>query len=101
MQLLPEKYLIEWEGIPLTLHLQRHYSAAFEKLYGDELVHITIRADERLPMTETGYRSGFLTMREVSDAGGLVRFVIGCLDEYAQKPSWQAYLQTRQQLTLF
>ncbi len=96
-----EEYLMEWEGIPLTLHLKRHFSSAIEQLYGYELVHVKVRAGERLPTTETGFRSLFLSMQRLTEAGGLVAFVQAWLDDSAQLTQWQEYLQTQQQLNLF
>jgi len=79
-----EEHLMEWEGIPLTLHLQRHFSSTIKQLYGYELVHITVRAGERLPITETGFKSLFLSMQRLTEAGGLVAFIREWLNDSAQ-----------------
>ena len=96
-----EEHLMKWEGIPLTLHLKRHFSSAIEQLYGYELVHVTVRAWEGGPTTETGFRSLFLSMQQLTEAGGLVAFVQSWLDDSARLTQWQEYLQTQQQLNLF
>lgn len=63
--------------------------------------HLEIRAEEKLPVTETGYRSVFLDPETVALHGGAVAYVEGLLNEAAQQPQWQRYRQERKQLLLF
>jgi hypothetical protein len=54
-----------------------------------------------LPITETGYRSHFLTPLELINAGGPVTFVTAWLDAQAKGKDWQKRQTSRQQEDLF
>ena len=86
-------YAGEWEGIPLTVT----YNPEWLGFVG----YIEVRAEEKLPITETGYRSIFLNPDAVTHHGGAVAYVEGLLNEAAQHPQWQRYRQERKQLSLF
>jgi hypothetical protein len=83
-----------WEGIAIDLsHHQRSYGGDFD--------HLEVRAAERLPITETGYRSHFIHHAELALWDSPEAFVREWLNEAAAAPGWQAYRQTSRQLTLF
>lgn len=63
--------------------------------------HLELRAGERLPVTETGYRSHFIHPDELALFDSLEDFVRQWLDKAAEDKSWQKYLVDRQQLSLF
>lgn len=52
-------FILIWEGIEIDLshHIQR-FSGPFD--------HLELRAQERLPVTETGYRSHFIHPDELA-----------------------------------
>lgn len=54
-----------------------------------------------LPITETGYRSQFLTALELVNSGGPVTFVTAWLDREAKSKVWQTRQTVRQQGDLF
>lgn len=54
-----------------------------------------------LPITETGYRSHFLTPLELINAGGPITFVSAWLDREAKGKDWQKRQSARQQGDLF
>jgi len=54
-----------------------------------------------LPITETGYRSHFLSGLELAQAGGAVAFVTAWLDREAAGKNWQAKAHARAQGDLF
>ena len=88
-----ETHAICWQDIPLTLTYQSEWLGL--------CAHLQFRAGERLPITETGYKSVYLHAEAVEQAGRAVTFALGLLDEAALSPAWQAYKQERQQLSLF
>ena len=63
--------------------------------------HIELRCTERLPVTETGYRSHFVPEGTVSDREDVHAYVLTWLDEAARDPSWPRHLEDSKQLKLF
>ena len=63
--------------------------------------HIELRAGERLPVTETGYRSRFLHPDELALFDGPEGFVRQWLDERATDKVWLAYKEESRQLSFF
>ena len=53
------KQTINWQGIEIEITYIESYSKSYERIYGYPLTNIELRAKERLPVTETGYRSYF------------------------------------------
>lgn len=63
--------------------------------------HIELRCSERLPVTETGYRSHFMPTDAFSNEDDLRTCVLAWLDTAAHDPNWQRYLEDSKQLKLF
>lgn len=63
--------------------------------------HIELRCGERLPVTETGYRSIFLPEEAFTDGAEIKAFVTSLLDDAATSAAWQTYLADSRQLKLF
>ena len=63
--------------------------------------HIELRCADRLPVTETGYRSIFMPQADFADETAIKDFVTRLLDEAADGKAWQAYLAASRQLKLF
>ncbi len=63
---------IKWNSIDIVIDYNPPYSKAFKDIYGQELAHIQIYANEPLPKTETGYRSHFISAAELKQSGCLV-----------------------------
>jgi hypothetical protein len=86
--------ILIWEGIEIVLsHHTRRYGGTFD--------HIELRASERLPVTETGYRSRFIHQDELALWDSPEAFVLEWLNDAARHPDWQEYRQQSRQLTLF
>ena len=58
--------------------------------------HIELHTTDKLPVTETGYRSHFVSVGTVEHYGGAVAFVIAWLDFEAERTGWN-----NDQLSLF
>ena len=83
-----------WQGIPLTItHTREVFASDFD--------HIEVHAKERLPITETGYRSHFMYPKELAQFAGPLDFVTQWLDESAKLPEWKAYRSDSRQGELF
>jgi hypothetical protein len=85
---------IQWSGITITVtHTENWLTTGYD--------HVELRADCRLPVTETGYRSHFLPATELAIFESVEDFVVQWLDGAATSKVWQQYLRDSQQLTLF
>ena len=90
---------LEWQGIALSVSCERDYATM------TGLTHLSIHVLEpstaKLPITETGYRSQFLSEAEVAELGGPVAYVRAWLDAEAATPEWQGREAASRQLDLF
>ena len=85
---------LEWEGITIVVsHTSNWLNTGYE--------HIELRADQRLPMTQTGYRSRFMPGEELAEFDGIEDFVRQWLDEAATSRDWQKRVKDNRQLSLF
>jgi len=96
-----QEFTFEWQGIAVTLTYCPDYSETIRKIQGYVLAHIEVRAETRLPITETGYRSIFLPDSEVQEQGGAVALLMLLLDTAAEAQEWQRYIKDKKQLSLF
>ena len=85
---------ITWEGITIAVSHEANW-------LNTEYDHIELRADEKLPVTETGYRSHFIANTELALFDSLEEAVRQWLDAAATSKEWQKYLKDSQQLSLF
>lgn len=92
---LPEihTYKLEWQGIPVTI--------LYKPKYLTVMAHIEVRAEQPIPITETGYRSIFITEEEVEECGSAVDLVKALLDESAASNDWKVYAEASRQESLF
>lgn len=83
-----------WEGIEIALthHTQR---------FGGPFDHLELHAQERLPVTDTGYRSLFIHPDDLALFASPEVFVREWLDGAAKEPGWRDYRQNARQLSLF
>ena len=86
-----------WGGISIVLshHFQR---------FGGPFDHLEVQASERLPITETGYRSHFIHPEELAQWDSPEAFLLDWLNDAARQPAWREYrqqLHQPQQLSLF
>ncbi len=82
---------LKWQGIEFTL--------AFHPIYfkAANMAHIEIYCDEPLPITETGYKSIFISAVDVSDIKVAAALVRNEMDMIAKKIGWEQ----QRQLSLF
>ena len=85
---------IQWQGIAVTVHIERNWlNSGFD--------HIEVKANQSLPITNTGYRSHFMTPAELDQWDSMEAFVRDWLDDAALARQWQDYLAAQRQLRLF
>lgn len=85
---------ISWEGIRIDLSYTGHS-------YCSPFYHLEVKATERLPITETGYRSHFMHPDEMALWASPEAFVRDWLDETAKSTEWKDYRSQSRQLSLF
>lgn len=93
---MPEKqtFTFLWNGIEVSV------SVASDWL-NSETVHLEIRAPEKLPITETGYRSHFMPMEIWHAVEDVETLITNWLEEEAKSKAWKAHWEDRKQLKLF
>ena len=97
-------YVLEWERITMDI---RHDDAFYSDGEDFNVQHIEVQSWERqkLPITETGYRSHFMTAAKgenpISPYGTAKEYVQAWLDYKADSKIWRKYIQDRRQLRLF
>lgn len=79
---MKEQHKITWRGIALTISFTPDWLSVAD--------HLEIETEERipLPVTETGYRSHFMTRGSIKSYGGPVAFVTDWLDDEAKRLGW-------------
>jgi len=93
----------DWHGIPVSVVFCPDWSKAWRAVQGYPLWHLKISSDGRrpLPISDTGFRSHFVSGAVLDDWGGPLPYVRTWLDCEAERPDWQAAELARRQLTLF
>lgn len=94
-----ETFAIDWQGIALLVS----YEVRWLNSEAANIAHLQIESvsRERLPITETGYRSHFVPANEIDQAGGPVAYAVAWLDYMARSKEWKAYADASAQLSLF
>ena len=95
-----EKSKIIWNDISIEIKYISNYLKNIHQSSG-QLAHIEVYSDNQLPITNTGYRSIFLSFSEVEKAGGAVAYVKSMLDDSSNSKEWKAYQLDQQQINLF
>ncbi len=95
---------LDWQGILVSVSYEPDW-LGLAKLGDVSNAHLEIQAlsPERamLPITDTDYRSQFLSARLVEQAGGAVAYARAWLDEAAKAPAWKKREESSRQLSLF
>jgi len=86
---------VEWRGIALEI-------GYISKRFGG-MDHVEVRSAESvpLPITETGYRSLFISSERLEEYDGPKTYVLAWLDHEAQSAVWKRHEADRRQLSLF
>ncbi len=89
-----ETATLTWHGIEVETSCKFAYPI-------DGFCHIEVRCDERLPITETGYKSHFMPMVALDGFESHTTYVAAWLEHAAQSKDWQRYVESRRQGDLF
>jgi hypothetical protein len=98
-----ETFRTNWNGIEIEIRWEPNWLNLTSCGYDTAHLEIETIAPERapLPITDTGYRSHFISPETVAAYGGPVSFIEAWLETESQAPDWRRVQQERQQLTLF
>ena len=91
----PITTMLIWNGINIiVIHTPN---------YAGEIDHVELHTEnrQRIPVTDTGYRSHFCHESQIEPYGSALSFVQAWLDHEAQSPEWRAYEFASRQLDLF
>ena len=95
-----EKRKLQWGDVSLEVSYERNWMGV-----KDGIAHLEIRVlgpkGAIIPVTDTGYRSHFLSSVYVESAGGPVPYVRAWLDAEAATTSWKKREMASRQLSLF
>ncbi|MBY6117491.1 hypothetical protein KUW09_25075 [Mameliella alba] len=86
---------LHWQGQLLTVR----YMPVWAQLSDYAVAHLEVRSDKPLPMTQTGYRSHFLS-GPPEDFDPLA-YVSAWLEDAAKDPAWRAQQELDRQGCLF
>lgn len=89
-----EAFELVWQERPISVRYQANWLSS-------ETWHIELRCAERLPVTETGYRSIFVPSPDFECDADVETFLRGLLDEAATEKTWVQYIEDSRQLKLF
>jgi hypothetical protein len=93
-----------WEDINIQVIFNPDYSKSYKQITGHRLAHLQIKADQKIPISETGYRSHFTAASDIEYYGTPIDFVKAWLVAASKKKDWILYKkekQQAQQLSLF
>jgi len=91
----PITAMLIWNGIKIMVtHTPNRFGV---------VDHIELHSEDhqRLPVTETGYRSHWVYEDQIEPYGSALAFVQAWLDTEARSPAWRAYVEASRQLDLF
>lgn len=91
----PITAMLLWNGIKIMVtHTPNRFGV---------VDHIELHSEDhqRLPVTETGYRSHWIYEDQLEPYGSALTFVQDWLDTEASSPAWRAYVEASKQLDLF
>ena len=91
----PITAMLIWNGIKIMVTHTPNWSGMVD--------HIELRSEDnqRLPVTETGYRSHWVYEEHLEPYGSALAFVQAWLDEASQSREWRAEVEASKQLDLF
>ncbi len=89
-----ESATLTWHGIEIETSCK--YAHPIEGF-----CHIEVKSAERLPITETGYRSHFMPMAELEGFKTYVVYVAAWLEHAARSKDWRRYVENHRQGDLF
>lgn len=83
--------VIDWQGLSLSVTFDPNWHGLG---YVAHMEIVTVKPDRAPnPISETGYKSNFMPVKEIESAEELRRYVLAWLEEEAKGRRWQASAQ--------
>ncbi len=97
-----EVFNITWEGIEIEITCyEPNYTKSYKEIYGHKMLHIEVKSALPLPITETGYKSIFISEPELARHSGSLKYVTSYIDGQAKSKEWCNSLENSRQFNLF
>ncbi len=97
-----EVFNITWQGIEIEITCcEPHYMKSHRAIYGYSMLHIEVKSALPLPITETGYKSIFISEPELTEHGGSLKYVTSYIDGQAKSKEWKDSQENSRQFNLF
>jgi hypothetical protein len=91
----PITTMLIWNGIKIMVtHTPNRFGET-------DHIELNVENRQRIPVTETGYRSHFCHESQIEPYGSALAFVQAWLDNEAMKSEWRSYVESSRQLDLF
>lgn len=99
-------FIVTWEGIEIEITCNEpDYMKSHREIYGYGMFHIEVRSispeKAPLPITESGYKSIFISEPELAEYGGALKYVTSYIDHEAKSKEWRNCQQNSRQFSLF
>lgn len=79
-----------------------HIEVTFEaQSFSESWCHLQVKADQPLPITETGYRSHFMHVEELTGYDDHISYLIAWLDHASTSKEWKRHVEQSRQGNLF
>ncbi|WP_417625251.1 hypothetical protein [Paremcibacter congregatus] len=99
-----QTHLLHWHDYKLEIRFEPNFFN-MTRLGLKSLAHIEVRTLEpvkaALPITETGYRSHFITLEDMQPYEDVLAFVTAWLKHAAESAEWKEQAQNSRQMSLF
>lgn len=94
-------YELLWQGIEIEIrHCPNWLSPRISGFQTDHM-EIISKDCQKLPITETGYKSHFIDPEHIKEIGCVVTFVEAWLEDASTNKEWQAQIEANRQGSLF
>ena len=99
-------HIINWHGTDIQITTSTLiYLDTFQDVYGYRLIHIEVKTinpeKAPLPITNTGYKSIYITEPELQSCGGSVKLILDEINALATSPEWKELDIKARQYSLF
>ena len=85
---------IDWHGREVRISLRLGWLIV-------TFCHLEVRCDEKLPITETGYKSHFMPLEQLEGYASPADYVRAWLDHAAGDTAWKRHVEASRQGSLF
>jgi hypothetical protein len=89
-----ETLTLIWDGCSIEVAYQENWLNTGQW-------HLELRCTDLIPVTQTGYRSAFVSRDAIAEKEDVGAYVLAWLDHAARDPAWKKQLADSRQLKLF